>query len=341
MTSRLLAERNNKPQETATVPVLVAKARVPGWQQIKDPEKYFEVREVREVDAPRRALRALEQVKDQRLNKTIGEDKPVTEDDLLSKEQITVEHMLKPGQRAVAIKVNAESSIAGFVVPGTHVDVAVTMRGNKSEARIFLQDMLVLAVDAVHHRNPETASMLGQTVTLAATPDEATKLALAASLGELRLLLRSAGDKAVVRRSVTRLEDLDRQAVKDERSDPEEAEGSGRKAPPPPVVPLKPVEDPKATAKKEPDPPAKPAEKPRKRFIMTLHLGGNTERVPFLSGDDDENLPAKPESKPGPRPAPKAAPAPPPPKPAPAPETKPADPTPPTAGAGSRTKRSR
>src|SRR5919109_1703032 len=95
MTSRLLAERNKAPAEEKTVPVLWTLQKVQPWQVIKDPEKYFEVREVREADAPRRALRGFEQVKDQRLNKTVGEDKPVTEDDLLAKDQITVEHMLQ------------------------------------------------------------------------------------------------------------------------------------------------------------------------------------------------------------------------------------------------------
>ena len=54
--------------------------------------------------------------------------------------------------------------------------------------------MLVLAVDTQDQRNPEQKSILAQTVTLAATPEEATRLALASSIGELRLLPKAHGD---------------------------------------------------------------------------------------------------------------------------------------------------
>src|SRR5437870_12752847 len=63
MTSKLLADRN-KPQETPGVPVLVAKERIPAWLAIKDPEKYFEIKEYPSELAPRRAINDFAQIKD-------------------------------------------------------------------------------------------------------------------------------------------------------------------------------------------------------------------------------------------------------------------------------------
>jgi len=134
MTSRLIAERN-KPQEAEeTVPVLVAKTRVPGFLPIKEPEKFFEVKEFPKSVAPPKALSNFTDVKDQRLKQRIEEGKPVTQDDLLNTAEAGIDVKLLPGQRAIAIKVNAESVVAGFVLPGTRVDVICTTRGSDPAA---------------------------------------------------------------------------------------------------------------------------------------------------------------------------------------------------------------
>src|SRR5881275_2444758 len=76
MTSKLLAER--KQDDKPTVPVLVAKIRVPGWVAIKEPEKYFEIKHFPPDVAPAKALTEFAELKDQRLNKYLDEGKPIT-----------------------------------------------------------------------------------------------------------------------------------------------------------------------------------------------------------------------------------------------------------------------
>jgi pilus assembly protein CpaB len=104
---------------------------------------------------------------------------------------------LKPGQRALAVKVTPEGLADGFVLPGTRVDVVARVRqGEKVKTVVVAEDLLVLAVDMVNPRgaDPKTPPM---TVTLAAYLDEAQKVSNAAAAEgvELRLLLRPPKEK--------------------------------------------------------------------------------------------------------------------------------------------------
>jgi pilus assembly protein CpaB len=212
MTSRLLAERKDAAVEEEKVTVLAAKIKVPAWVSIKEPEKYFELKEVPVSVAPKKGLKEFKDVKGQRLSQGLSEGEYLLEDKLVNPEQVGLIAKLPPGMRAIAIKVNAESLAGGFVLPGYRVDVVSTKRGgnNESEARIILQNMLVLAVDTVANRDTQTTSMLGSTVTLAATPEEANRLSLSSVLGELRLTLRTPEDNKIVRLPGSRAEDLGR-----------------------------------------------------------------------------------------------------------------------------------
>jgi pilus assembly protein CpaB len=336
MTSRLLAERNNKPtEEVATVPVLVAKARVPGWQPIKEAEKLFEVKQFPEDVAPKKALGSIAEISGQRLNKPLDEGKPVTQDDLLTKEQADISHQLQPGQRAIAIKVTAESSISGFVLPGSRVDVVCTTRGNDPSSKVVLQNMLVLAVDTQDQRNPEQKTIIGQTVTVAATANEATRLALAGSIGELRLMLKGHGDTKRIGNVVVKASDLDKPLSQNDTSDKVETTPT----PPPTAVKLPVItEEEKGVVKVEEPKPV--IEKPRKRHVMTIINGTQRERAVFTEGDDDdiESSPANetPTAPPKKEEKPQAK------KDEPKPATRPAapaGPTAPVAGRSTKTKR--
>jgi pilus assembly protein CpaB len=332
MTSKLLAERA-KPLDVPKVPVLVAKVRVPAWQTIKEPEKFFEVKEYPQDLAPRKSLGDLAEVKDQRLKVFLEENKPLTQDELVSKDQADLAAQILPGQRATAIKVNAESLAGGFILPGTRVDVVHTTRGNDSSSKMILQNMLVLAIDTIDTKDPEKRNHIGSTVTLAASPEEALRLSLAGAIGDLRLFLKGHGDMQRIRPLVVRANDLDK-PVRDS-SDAEKPEAPA--AAPTTVVTtpeLPPVVEKKdevvaapAPAAPAPAPEKKVEEvkvKPIKRHTMTINNGTSREKAVFLLGekseDDDDATPSRTEETPGKRPEPpKAAPIPPAPLPAPGP----------------------
>jgi pilus assembly protein CpaB len=294
MTSKLLAERNNKEQAESTVPVLVAKARVNSWQPIREPERFFEIRQYPQSVAPRNALADFPEIKDQRLNKPLEEGKPVSKEDLLTKEQLGIAERLLPGQRALAIKVTAESLVGGFVLPGTRVDVLMTTRGNDGASRIILQNMLVLAVDTTSERASDQKTILGQTVTLGATPEEATRLSLAQAHGELRLLLKSGGDSSRTYNVVSRLRDLDR-PLNAERKEEDDPNRSAPTVPALPEIKDDPKPAPTAEVEKKPEPPR------RKRWVMKIETGPNVEKATFLLGqkndEDEDEAPPAPAKK--------------------------------------------
>jgi pilus assembly protein CpaB len=104
--------------------------------------------------------------------------------------------------RALSVKVNEVIGVAGYVVPGTRVDVMVTLgnRGGNDDSmtRVVVSDIEVLTagtrMDAAKARDgqPIAASV----VTLLVTPEDAEKIALAANEGSIMLTLRNPLDRA-------------------------------------------------------------------------------------------------------------------------------------------------
>jgi Flp pilus assembly protein CpaB len=295
MTSKLLADRQETAPVEELVPVLMAKVKVPGWTPIKEPEKFFEVKMLPESAVSKSSLKGFDDVKDQRLNKPLEAERVALQGDLLSKEQQSLADSLAPGMRAIAVKVTPESLSGGFVLQGARVDVVCTTRSSDPSAKIFLQGMLVLAVDTQDTRNPEQKSILAQTVTLAATPEEATRLSLAATVGELRLLPKSHGDTKRMANIVTRLADLDKPLPASDGS--REAETT-----PPVTTVTTPLPEIKEPIKQTPA----VVEKPKKRHVMTLINGTSREKAVFIEGEDEEgnvsSTPARKEDKPEPKP---------------------------------------
>jgi pilus assembly protein CpaB len=282
MTSKLLAERSTTPSEEAKVMVVMAKSKVPAWAPIKDPEKYFEEKEVPESLAPKKGVKELSKLKDQRLSQPLSEGDYVLEDKLVNPDQVGLIAKLPPGMRAIALKVNAESLAGGFVLPGYRVDVVSTTRGNANESvsKIILQNMLVLAVDMVAQRDHQTTAMLGSTVTLAATPEEAQRLSLASALGELRLTLRSPEDNKIVRLPGSRWEDLGK-PVHDNLNGKEDETPPVASAPPVPSLPPLPKDPPPPITVVEKKPEPAPQPPPPETHTMTIITGEYTQKAIF------------------------------------------------------------
>ena len=301
MTSSWLAARQVSAPTEELVPVLMAKVKVPGWTPIKEPEKYFEVKMLAESAVSKSSLRSFDDVKDQRLNKPLDPERAAMQGDLLTKEQQSLADSLAPGMRAIAVKVNPESIAGGFVLQGARVDVVCTTRNSDPTAKIFLQGMLVLAVDTQADRNSEQKFILGQTVTLAATPEEAARLSLAGTVGELRLLPTGNGDTKRTANVVARLSDLDKPLTPSDGTKDPETPTVTTPVTPMPVLPevVEPVKEPTP----EPTPAPAPVEKPRKRHVMTLINGTAREKAVFIEGENEDGdgpsaTPAKKEDKP-------------------------------------------
>ena len=127
-------------------------------------------------------------------------------------QRATLSATLQDGMRAVTIRVNDVEGVAGFVLPGDRVDVALTRQkdsngNNHSSSDVVLQNTRVLAIDQIaDDRNDKPAVV--KAVTLEVDTAGAQKLSLAASVGTLSLMLRRAGESTVEATRVITLSDL-------------------------------------------------------------------------------------------------------------------------------------
>jgi pilus assembly protein CpaB len=112
-------------------------------------------------------------------------------------QRATLSAMLGEGMKAVTIRVNDVGGVAGFVLPGDRVDILLTRTGEKNNAvnDVVIQDVRVLAVDQLADQRADKPSVV-KAVTIEVDPTEGQKVALAATVGTLSLLLRKAGDAA-------------------------------------------------------------------------------------------------------------------------------------------------
>ena len=104
------------------------------------------------------------------------------------------------GMRAVTVRVNEVTGVAGYVLPGSHVDVLVTGHppgGDQTVTRTFLQNMQILATGQSMQADSRGQAIQAPTVTLMATPDQAELLTLANSEGHIQLILRNGTDQAI------------------------------------------------------------------------------------------------------------------------------------------------
>jgi pilus assembly protein CpaB len=109
---------------------------------------------------------------------------------------------IPPGLRAVSVRVNEVIGVAGYVLPGTRVDVLATvnptdMRGDIT-SKVVLTNVQVLAAGTKIERDLENNKpMPVSVVTLLVAPEESERLTLASTEGKIQLALRNPLDKSV------------------------------------------------------------------------------------------------------------------------------------------------
>src|SRR5579864_5413935 len=101
------------------------------------------------------------------------------------------------GMRATAVKSDEVVGVAGFLFPGSHVDVLVTFRTDRfptPATQIVLQDVEVLTVGQKVQPDPQGKPEAVNVVTLLLTPEDSQKLVLASSQGGIQFVLRNGAD---------------------------------------------------------------------------------------------------------------------------------------------------
>jgi len=128
---------------------------------------------------------------------------PVVENELILEDKLAPKEAggglsvaIPQGTRAISVRVDDVVAVAGFVVPGTMVDVLVTgsSTGGDSVTRTILQDLRVLAVGQKSEPDREGKPQTYTVVTLLVNPEEAEKVTMASTEGKIHLALRNTID---------------------------------------------------------------------------------------------------------------------------------------------------
>ncbi len=146
----------------------------------------------------------------------VGENEPITESKLAP---VGAGGGLSPtipaGMRAVSVKVNEVIGVAGFVVPGSRVDVLVTVApagGNSASiTRAVVSNVEVLTSGTRFDQEKAKADgkpIPATVVTLLATPDDAERITLASTEGKVMLTLRNPLDTAPTQTAGIRMASL-------------------------------------------------------------------------------------------------------------------------------------
>ena len=152
---------------------------------------------------------------------------PILKTDLgLEGSGIGISGKIPTGMRATAVKSNEIVGVAGFLYPGSRVDVMVTYTppgsGSGAVTQTVLQNVEVLTAGQTIEPDPQGKPETVNVVTLLVSPEDSQKLQLASAQGVIQFVLRSGVDQKNVDLHPTRLDQL-----------------SSDKPPAPPAVPGK------------------------------------------------------------------------------------------------------
>jgi pilus assembly protein CpaB len=129
---------------------------------------------------------------------SVAENEPILDSKLASLQSgAGLAATIPEGMRAMSVAVNDVVGVAGFVTPGTMVDVLVTgtLSGSGGNiTRTILENVRVLAAGQKVEQDREGKPQTVPVITLLVTPDDAAKLAMASTEGKIQLSLRNTID---------------------------------------------------------------------------------------------------------------------------------------------------
>lgn len=140
------------------------------------------------------------------VRKFVEAGSPITLQDILRpRDRGFLASVLAPDSRAISLKVDEESGVAGLIRPGDHVDVVLTQVFEKADparramSETVLRNVRIIAIDQeiAQGGRPIAAAMarMAQTVSLELTPEQVKKVSVAKQLGTLSLAVRAAVDQ--------------------------------------------------------------------------------------------------------------------------------------------------
>lgn len=141
----------------------------------------------------------------------VAEHQPILESSLAALGSgIGLTGKIPEGMRAISVHSDEVVGVAGFLFPGSHVDVMVTFRdsGVAPATQIVLQDVEVLTAGKNIEPDPQGKPQNVGVVTVLLKPDDAEKMVLAATQGTIHFVLRNGSDRGQVKASAVSVAQL-------------------------------------------------------------------------------------------------------------------------------------
>jgi pilus assembly protein CpaB len=158
------------------------------------------------------AFTAMEQVDGRTLLYPIASGEPILDQQLSAAGSGPgLSPKIPDGMRAISLKSDQIVGVAGFLLPGTHVDVLVTYHIAPSPDPLtatVLQDVQILTAGQKMQPDPDGKPTTVDVVTLLVTPDDAEKVVLASSEGSVHFVLRNGADHSHTNENPAALSDF-------------------------------------------------------------------------------------------------------------------------------------
>src|SRR6187549_3730173 len=192
----------NVPVKTVSVPtrkVVVAGANLSLGRQLRRED--LATLDWPAAAAPEGAFEDPQAIVDRGLIVSVVKNEPILPAKLASKEAgAGLPPIIPEGMRAVSVRVNEVIGVAGYVLPGTRVDVVATASPNENRAdttsKLILSNVQVLTAGTRLEQDQEKGKPMQVTVvTLLVNPEQSERLALASTEGKIQLALRNPLDQ--------------------------------------------------------------------------------------------------------------------------------------------------
>lgn len=242
---RLIQSRLQPPEVTSKI-VVAAKKLAMGTRITKEDLKLADWPKSSPLEG---SFNDIESVVDRALMVPVEVNEPILESKLASKESgAGLMALIPEGMRALSIQVDSVIGVAGFIVPGSRVDLILTAvpppdvegaKGEETASKIILENLEVLAAGQNLQRDVDGKPQTVQNVTLLVTPDQAQRVALASKDGRIQLTLRNPVDKQAAEPPLVVRSDLYAGPTMDDPNKPKQAKTA--RVEKPPVVKKAPV----------------------------------------------------------------------------------------------------
>ena len=144
---------------------------------------------------------AIEQLQNSVVRNQFVAGEPIREAKLARPESGFLSAILPSGMRAIAVRISAQNTAGGFILPGDRVDVVQTVAQQSNPdmpaenvSRTILTNVKVMAIDQTVGEEEGEANVVGKTATLELLPSQVELITAAEASGTLSLSLRSIAD---------------------------------------------------------------------------------------------------------------------------------------------------